>query len=66
MSELEPDSRKKAYDILDVEARTHRRTALVELRGGLDLATVSQVVEVLDGLEPNAGACVMSSWTCAG
>jgi anti-anti-sigma factor len=55
LSRLEPDRRKKAYDILDVEARTHRRTALVELWGELDLATVSQVAEVLDGLEPNAG-----------
>jgi len=37
-----------------VEARTHRRTALVALRGELDLVTVSKVAEVLDGLEPQA------------
>jgi anti-sigma B factor antagonist len=40
---------------LDVEARTHRRTALVALRGELDLVTVSKVAEVLDGLAPDAG-----------
>ena len=37
-----------------VEARTNRRTALVALRGELDLVTVSKVAEVLDGLEPRA------------
>lgn len=36
--------------VLEVETRTHRRTALVELRGELDIATVPQVAEVLDGL----------------
>ena len=35
-----------------VEARTNRRTALVALRGELDILTVSKVAEVLDGLEP--------------
>ena len=39
---------------LAVEARLHRRTALVALRGELDLVTVSKVAEVLDGLEPRA------------
>jgi len=37
---------------LAVEARTSRRTALVALRGELDLLTVSKVAEVIDGLEP--------------
>ena len=37
-----------------VEARTNRRTALVALRGELDLVTVSKVAEVLDGLELQA------------
>jgi anti-anti-sigma factor len=41
-------------DHLEVEAFTHRRTALVALRGELDLVTVSKVAEVLDGLEPQA------------
>jgi anti-anti-sigma factor len=41
-------------DQLAVEARTHRRTALVALRGELDLVTVSKVAEVLDGLELQA------------
>jgi stage II sporulation protein AA (anti-sigma F factor antagonist) len=39
---------------LVVDARKHRRTALVALRGELDLVTVSKVAEVLDGLEPQA------------
>jgi anti-anti-sigma factor len=43
-----------AADQLAVEARTHRRTALVALRGELDLVTVSKVAEVIDGLKPDA------------
>jgi anti-sigma B factor antagonist len=39
---------------LAVEIRRHRRTALVALRGELDLLTVSKVAEVLDDLEPRA------------
>jgi anti-sigma B factor antagonist len=39
---------------LAVEARRQRRTALVALRGELDLVTVSKVAEALDGLEPQA------------
>jgi anti-anti-sigma factor len=39
-------------DHLEVEARKHRRTALVALRGELDLVTVSKVAEVLDDLRP--------------
>ena len=41
-------------DQLAVEARMHRRTALVALRGEFDLVTVSKVAEVLDRLEPQA------------
>jgi anti-anti-sigma factor len=37
---------------LTVEARRHRCTALVALRGELDLVTVSKVAEVIDELEP--------------
>jgi anti-anti-sigma factor len=44
-----PD-KQVADEQLAVEARTHRRTALVALRGELDLVTVSKVAEVLDGL----------------
>jgi anti-sigma B factor antagonist len=40
-----------ADEQLAVEAQMHRRTALVALRGELDLLTVSKVAEVLDGLE---------------
>ena len=43
-----------AAEQLAVETRKHRRTALVALRGELDLLTVSKVAEVLDGLEPKA------------
>jgi anti-anti-sigma factor len=43
-----------AAEQLTVEARTSRRTALVALRGELDLVTVSKVAEVLDGLDPRA------------
>ncbi len=43
-----------AAEQLAVESRRHRRTALVALRGELDLLTVSKVAEVLDGLEPRA------------
>ena len=45
-----------AADQLAVEARRSRRTALVALRGELDLLTVSKVAEVLDGLELRADA----------
>ena len=38
-----------------VETHTHRRTALVALRGELDLVTISKVATVLDDLEPNHG-----------
>ena len=55
MSQSEPDGRRRAPDTLEVEARTHRRTALVELWGELDLSTVPRVAEVLDGIAPNAG-----------
>jgi anti-sigma B factor antagonist len=54
MSQQESDGRTQATELLEVDARTHRRTALVELRGELDLATVPQVAEVLDGLAPGA------------
>ena len=40
-----------ADEQLAVETRTRRRTALVALRGELDLLTVSKAAAVLDGLE---------------
>jgi anti-anti-sigma factor len=49
-----PLSQELAAEPLAVEARTHGRTALVALRGELDLVTVSKVAEVIEGLEPNA------------
>ena len=57
MASAQPDrslSEQLAAEQLAVEARTHRRTALVALRGELDILTVSKVAEVLDGLEPQA------------
>jgi anti-anti-sigma factor len=42
----------KAPAELVVETRTNRRTALVALRGELDLVTVSKVAEVLSDLKP--------------
>jgi stage II sporulation protein AA (anti-sigma F factor antagonist) len=45
---------KFTAELLAVEARTHRRTALVALKGELDLVSVSKVAEVLDELEPQA------------
>ena len=52
MSSPQPD--RSPPQQLAVEARTHRRTALVALRGELDMLTVSKVAEVLDGLQPQA------------
>jgi anti-anti-sigma factor len=49
-----PAAEPVRFEDLGIEARTHRRTALVALRGELDLVTVSKVSEVLDGLEPQA------------
>jgi anti-anti-sigma factor len=54
MSQLGPDRHTEAPRLLEVEARTRRRTALIELRGELDIATAPQVAEVLDGLAPDA------------
>jgi stage II sporulation protein AA (anti-sigma F factor antagonist) len=49
-----PAAEPVRFEDLEIEALTHRRTALVALRGELDLVTVSKVSEVLDGLEPQA------------
>ena len=43
-----------AGEQLVVETRKHRSTALVALRGELDIVTVSKIAEVIDGLEPQA------------
>jgi anti-sigma B factor antagonist len=40
-------------DYLAVETKMHRRTALVALRGELDLVSISKVAEVMDRLEPH-------------
>ena len=42
-------------EYLAVEARKHRRTALVALRGELDLVSVSKVAEVIGELDPGSG-----------
>ena len=57
MSSAQPDrslAEQLAEEQLAIKARTHRRTALVALRGELDLLTVSKVAEVIDGLDPQA------------
>ena len=57
MSSSEPNTsfaEQFSAEQLVVEARTHRCTALVALRGELDIVTVSKVAEVLDGLDPQA------------
>jgi anti-anti-sigma factor len=43
-------NRTAAADILEVRLRTHRRTALVELFGELDLTTVGQVADTFNHL----------------
>ncbi len=43
-----------ADEQLTIVARKRRRTALIELRGELDMATVPQVAEALDELDPEA------------
>jgi len=43
-----------ATEQLVIEGRSHRRTAVVALRGELDLVTVWKVAEVLDDLKPHA------------
>jgi anti-anti-sigma factor len=53
VSSADPNGTSRA-GYLDVDARTHRRTALVALRGELDLVTVSKVAEVIDELKPQA------------
>jgi anti-anti-sigma factor len=55
VSSAQPDrslAEQLAEEQLAIEARTHRRTALVALRGELDVLTVSKVAEVIDGLDP--------------
>ncbi len=54
MSQSEPAGRTEASAAFEVAARTHRRTALIELRGELDIATASRVADAFDGLAPNA------------
>jgi anti-sigma B factor antagonist len=56
MCQQEPIGRIASGTTFEVESQTQGRTALVELRGELDLATVPQVAEVLDGLKPDASA----------
>jgi anti-anti-sigma factor len=54
MSHTEPVDAPQEEELLTVEAHTHRRTALVALRGELDLATVSKVAEVIKMVRPDA------------
>jgi anti-anti-sigma factor len=58
VGELPPQAASFAEQLVSehfaVETRTHGRTALVALKGELDLVTVSKVAEVVEGLEPQA------------
>jgi len=57
VSSAQPDRslpEQLAGEQLAVVARTNRRTALVALRGELDLVTVSKVAEVIDSVKPQA------------
>lgn len=58
MSSTEPGvstaGKKFAVEPFAVKADTHRRTAMVTLRGELDLATVSEVTDTLAGLAARA------------
>jgi hypothetical protein len=58
MSVAEPPS----SDQLSIKTRTYRRTALVEVRGELDLCTRPQVADVLDDLKPSPVRYVTLSW----
>ncbi len=49
-----PAAEEFAHEQLTIVARKRRRTALIELRGELDMATVPQVAEALDELDPEA------------
>jgi hypothetical protein len=63
VSSNEPQPRAPAE--LGIDARRNRRTALVALRGELELVTVSKVAEVYRTSSPEAAAYVTSCWTCA-
>jgi len=39
---------------LAIEIRQHRRTALVDLRGELDILTASRITRAIEGLRPEA------------
>lgn len=65
-SEPEPGGRTEALDILEVEARTHRRTALVELRGEWTSPWSWRLPRCLTAWHLPRLACVMASLTCAG
>ncbi|WP_445152130.1 STAS domain-containing protein [Baekduia sp. Peel2402] len=47
-----PNPPREPPGALGVEVLEHRRTALVALRGELDLVTISQVAEVIGQLDP--------------
>lgn len=52
MSPVEP----LCPELFSVKTQMHRRTALVEVRGELDIGTRPQLAEALDGLKPDPDA----------
>jgi anti-anti-sigma factor len=49
----EPGAFPTADDLLSVDVVQHGRTALVALRGELDLLTISKVAEVVEAIDPS-------------
>jgi anti-anti-sigma factor len=55
-SKPSPPTAGKKFEVepFAVQAQQHRRTVMVRMRGELDLATISTLTAVLDGLNPQA------------
>ena len=54
MSHQESAQPQSAERLLAIEIRQHRRTALVDLRGELDILTASRITRAIEGLRPEA------------
>jgi anti-anti-sigma factor len=54
VSPQEPATPLTAEELLAITARRHRRTALIELRGELDILTATQITQVIEAIKPRA------------
>src|SRR2546423_1180481 len=54
VSYQDPAQPQSAERLLAIETRQHRRTALVDLRGELDILTASRITRAIEGLRPEA------------